>query len=172
MSGEQANGSFSAEISFLPLFNLALQQNALPVVYDLTFANKSGRDLRELKCVFSAVPDFIHEKTIQVAVIKANEEMLLEDLNIELNYDLLSTLSESMKGKLKLEVITGEETIFSKEYECEAFAPDQWLGMGSMPELLASFVTPNLDVISHLQSSVAHELERATKSPADRKSVV
>ena len=166
MSSEEANNSFSAEISFVPFFNLALQQNALPVVYNLTLTNKTGRDFQELKCVFSSVPEFIHEKTIHAAKVKAGEELVIDNLNIELDYNQLSSLSESVKGKLKLEIFEDGTSLFSKEYDFEAFAPDQWLGMENMPELLASFVTPNLDVIAHLQSSVAHELERATGSSA------
>ena len=33
---------FSAELSLVPFFNLALQQNALPVVYELKLINNTG----------------------------------------------------------------------------------------------------------------------------------
>ena len=167
MATMTADGSFSAELSFIPLFNLALQQNALPVVKELILNNDSGRDLENLQCRFSAVPEFIHEKTIQVSIIKKGEKLSLDKLEIELDYDLLSQLSERVKGQLLLEIIDDTQTtLFQKGFECEAFAPDQWHGMEIMPELLASFVTPNLEVISHLQSAVAEELERATGSSA------
>ena len=167
MAPQSADGIFSAELSFVPLFNLALQQNALPVVQELILNNDSGRDLENLQCRFSAVPEFIHEKTIQVSKIKKGEKLSLDKLEIELDYDLLSQLSERVKGQLLLEIIDDTQTtLFQKGFECEAFAPDQWHGMEIMPELLASFVTPNLEVISHLQSAVAEELERATGSSA------
>ena len=156
--------NFSAELSFFPHFNLALQQNALPVVRELKLINNTGHDLENINCFISSVPEFIVEKTVSVQKIKSGETLSLHDLGAELNFNLLSTLSESMKGNLKLQISAGETALFQKEYECEAFAPDQWLGMDIMPELLASFVTPNLEVIAHLQSDVAHELERATGS--------
>ncbi|MBR7108092.1 MAG: DUF3320 domain-containing protein [Lentisphaeria bacterium] len=155
---------FSAELSFVPLFNLALQQNALPVIYELKLINNTGSDIDDLQCRFSASPEFIIEKYIPVNKVKAGEELCINKPDIELNYDLLSALSESMKGKLKLEISDGNRILFQKDFECEAFAPDQWLGMQIMPELLASFVTPNLDVVAHLQSAVSLELERATGS--------
>ena len=155
---------FSAELSFVPFFNLALQQNALPVIYELKLINNTGKDIENLQCRFSAVPEFIIEKSIPVNKVKSGEELCINKPEIELNYNLLSTLSESMKGKLKLEISSENDVLFQKDFECEAFAPDQWLGLQIMPELLASFVTPNLDVVAHLQSSVAHELERATGS--------
>ena len=90
--------------------------------------------------------------------------MLQAPLNPALKVLWLYTLSESIKGKLKLEISDGKNILFQKDFECEVFAPDQWLGMQFMPELLTSFVTPNLDVVAHLQSSVALELERTTGS--------
>ena len=164
MTLEAEKNIFSAELAFVPLFNLALQQNALPVVYELKLINNTGKDIENLECRFSSVPEFILEKSLQVSKVKSGEELCINKPEIELNYNLLSTLSESMKGKLKLEISNGDQILFQKDFECEAFAPDQWLGMQIMPELLTSFVTPNLDVVAHLQSSVAHELERATGS--------
>ena len=102
---------FSAELSFVPLFNLALQQNALPVIYELKLVNNSGREIENLQCRLSAVPEFIHEKTVSVSKIKDGEELCITKPEIELNYNLLSSLSERMKGKLKLEVCDGFKLI-------------------------------------------------------------
>ncbi len=165
-SDEKGFRSFSAELSFVPLFNLALQQNALPVAHELKLLNHTPQMIENLECLISSEPAFILEKKIFVQQIKSGEELLLDAPELDLNCNLLSTLSERMKCKLKLQITAGEETLFQKDFDCEAFAPDQWLGMAVMPELLTSFVTPNLDVIAHLQSAAAHELERATGSAA------
>ncbi|MBO4304587.1 MAG: DUF4011 domain-containing protein, partial [Lentisphaeria bacterium] len=157
---------FSAELLFVSHFNLALQQNALPVAYALKLCNGTEHPLEHLECRVTTVPEFILEKKWQVSDLKEGEELVLDKLGLELNYTLLSELSESMKGKLDLEILSHGEVIFRKEYDCEAFAPDQWLGMKIMPELLASFVTPNLDAVIRLQSAAAGELERATGSSA------
>ena len=129
MATDTVENIFSAELAFVPLFNLALQQNAIPVVYELKLINNTGNDIENLECRFSAVPEFIHEKSLPVSKVKAGEELCISKPEIELNYNLLSALSESMKGKLKLEVRNGEQMLFQKDFECEAFAPDQWLGI-------------------------------------------
>ena len=152
-----AGVGFFAELTHVPYFNLALQQNAIPVVYALKLVNHTGHDIEHLECRFSASPGFIREKTVPVAGVDAGKELVVDKPEIELDYDLLAALSEGMKGKLKLEISCGGEMLFQKDFDCEAFAPDQWLGMAVMPELLCSFVTPDLDVIAHLQSSVANE---------------
>lgn len=156
----------NVELSFVPLFNLALQQNALPVINELRLRNDSDRDLRGLSCHFSSAPDFIIEKTIPVELLKAGEELPLRKLDIELNYQLLMALSDMQKGSLRLEISDGDEIIWHSDYAVEAFAADQWLGLQVLPELLCSFVTPNLEVINQLLTVVATELERATGSAA------
>ncbi len=165
-ANQQSDMNFSAELVFVPFFNLALQQNALPVVSELKLKNDLGRDLSDIQCEFSANPAFILPKTVHIESLKNGEELPLHDLGIELDYMILSTLTEAMKGKLRLGIHSGDEKLFFGEYEVEAFAADQWLGLVVMPELLASFVTPNLDVVNHLQAVVADELQKATGYPS------
>ena len=159
---EKNTDRFSAELSFLPFFNLAFQQNAFPVVHELKLKNRTGRALEKIECLFSVTPAFFPPKTITVDLLESGEERPLHNLGIELDYAMLSSLSEAARGKMNLEIRCEEELLFSGEYDVEAFAPDQWLGLNVMPELLASFVTPNLDSVNQLLSVVADELEKAT----------
>ena len=75
METDTVESGFSAELSFVNFFNLALQQNALPVVYELKLKNNTEKDIENLQCCFSSVPEFIHEKTVFVNKIKAGEEL-------------------------------------------------------------------------------------------------
>ena len=163
---EKCGTVISAELSFLPFFNLAFQQNAFPVIQELKLKNRTGRTLEKIECRFSVIPAFFPPKTITVELLEPGEERPLHNLGIELDYAMLASLSEAARGKMNLEIRCGEELLFSGEYDVEAFAPDQWLGLNVMPELLASFVTPNLDSVNQLLTVVADELEKATGSSA------
>ena len=163
---QQQDYRFSAELEYVPFFNLALQQNAVPVINELKLKNDTGHDLENIECVFSAKPALILPKTVFVESLKNGEELPIHDLKIELDYELLVSLSEALKGKLELEIRSGAEVLYSNSYDVEAFAADQWLGLKVMPELLAAFVTPNLDVVAQLQTVVAAELKKATGSPS------
>lgn len=154
------------ELIFIPLFNLALQQNALPIIYELKVKNNSNDKLQAIECYFNSNIDAIIPKSIHIETIEPQEEIIIHDLGIELNYNILVSLSDSIKGKLLLDINNNNINILHKEYPIEAFAADQWLGLKIMPELLAAFVTPNMDVINHIQSLVAKELEKATNSSA------
>ena len=99
------------------LFNLALQQNAPPVVYELKLINNTGKDIKNLQYHFSALPEFIQEKSIPVSKVNAGEELCINRPDIELNYNLLSSLFESMKGKLKQEVSDGKMKYLRKNWQ-------------------------------------------------------
>ena len=90
MSTYAVENIFSAELAFVPLFNLALQQNAIPVVYELKLINNTGNDIENLECRFSAVPEFIHEKSLPVSKVKAGEELAHRAVDfVTLDEDLL-----------------------------------------------------------------------------------
>ena len=165
-AAQQPDRFFSAELEYLPFFNFALQQNNFPVVAGLKLNNATKRDLDHLECSFSSTPQLIVPKTLHVESLKAGEQLALHELGIELDYMVLVNLTEELRGKLRLEIRNGEELLFSNEYDVTAYAPDQWLGIQCMPELLASFVTPNQEAIQLLLSSVAEELRKATGDPA------
>lgn len=156
----------SVELTFLPFFNLALQQNNIPIIYELKLKNNTECEIENIECVFSANPDLIVKKSFPIEKLAPHEEISIQKLEIELNYNILSSLSEAIKGKLILDIKEKNEIIFSEEHEIEAFAADQWLGFNVMPELVAAFVTPNLEVINQLLATVADELQKATASPS------
>ena len=152
----------TAELEFLPFFNLAFQQNNIPAVQELKLSNRSDRPLAGLVCTFSSSPEMIQPKTIHAEEIAPGETLAMHGLGIELNFDFLTALSEAVRGKLKLDVFRNGQALCSREYGITAFAADQWTGRDVMPELLAAFVTPNLDVISELQARTSEELRKAT----------
>ncbi len=152
----------AAELDFLPFFNLAFQQNDVPAVRELKLTNQSAQPLAGLVCTFTSSPEMILPKTIHVEEIAPGETLALHDLGLDLNIEFLTSLSEAVKGKLKLEVFRDGRTLCSREYDVTAYAADQWTGLSVMPELLAAFVTPNLDAVSELQARASEELRQAT----------
>ena len=118
--GHIVENALSAELEYLPFINLAIQQNALPLVRELTLVNHSDTKKERVECVFSSVPGFIAEKKISVEGLEAGEERPIRDLEIGLDYSFLSSISEEMKGKLVLELRLEGESVFRREYELTA----------------------------------------------------
>ena len=165
-AGEKTAPVLAAKVSYLSTINLSLEQNAITIVQEITLTNLIDHDLETLECVLSSPTGFFETASIKVARLKAGEELPLHDIRITLNYQLLSTLTEPLNGKMVLEIMQEGESLLRQEHEMTALPPDQWLGSGIFPELICAYVTPNLDVINQLLSVVAEELKTATGSDA------
>ncbi len=154
----------AAKVTYIPTINLSLEQNSINVIQEITLLNKTDEDLENLECTLSSPMEFFETATIRVGRIKAREELPLHDIRIALNFQLLSTLTETLKGKMTLEVVQEGNTLLKQEHEMTALPPDQWLGSSIFPELICAYVTPNLEVVNHLLTVVAEELKAATGS--------
>ncbi len=163
---DQKEAKVDFEITYVRYLNLSLQQNALPIVQELKLKNTTSEDWKNLTCAFSSEPPIVQPKTIHVELLKANEELSLHDLGITLDYSLLASMSEATKGVFTVEIRQEDNVLAHRDHPVEALTSDQWLGLEIFPELIASFVTPNLDVINHLLGKVADELEKETGNSA------
>ena len=155
------------DFEYVPAVNLAFQQNDQPIVRKLEIANVSERPLRDLVCVVFAEPEFVSRTEIPIASIEAGESVAVLEPRIALNYAFLAGLSDAAAGTLHVEILDHRGNALLREsFPAAAYSPDQWLGKDTIPELLAAFVTPNLEVVTGLMSRVADELERATGDAA------
>lgn len=161
---ENISSGVKIEPLFISAINLALQQSAFPIIYEIKLKNNTGNELKNLDCIIYTVPDILKKKIIHIEKIDVGEELSLQKINIEPNYNLLVNLSDSLIGKLIFEMKDKDTLITREEHNVTAYAADQWLGLRIMPELFAAFVTPNLEVISYLMSNVADELKKKTGS--------
>ncbi len=155
-----------AEILLLPCVNLALQQNGLSLVQSLRLRNAAAVDLVNLEGVFFSEPGFTQPCTVHVERLDAGTETALGKIDLKLDFDFLAAVTDLIKGRLVFELRSDGQTLLRQEHAVEVLAPDQWLGLHVMPELLAAFVTPNLETVTFLQGQAAAELEKATGSSA------
>lgn len=162
--GECCVREIQADFSFAQTVNLALQQNSRPLVDELKLKNCSGRDLKNLNCTFFTEPELTTKKSIHIEALADNEELVLHHVDIELKYEILTVLSSPLKGKLILEIKEEDKIALQEEHDLTAYPADQCLGFQFVPELLASFVTPNMEVVSILLNMVSFELEKTTGS--------
>ena len=151
------------ELETLPFVNLSIEQNKIRLVRFIKLTNNMGRDWHNFECRFEA--DFIVPKSITVNSLKNGESLYLSDIDVSLNYTFLSSLAENVKSKLYVKICWHNKLLLGQtETYIELFSYDQWLGLQVMPELLCSFVTPNMETISYLGGKVSEELRQETGS--------
>ncbi len=161
------NGKVTVEVDCLPMWNLALHQNAMPVIFSLRVKNGTDRELRDVACRITSTPGMMEEAVVVMESVPAGGETAVHNPKATLDYAFLASLSDRVAGALRVEARDAAgEILATCSREVEAFAADQWLGLRVCPELVASFVTPNLEVIALLMGDAARELEKRTGSAA------
>ena len=73
----EALPQLTAELGFLPFFNLAFQQNSIPAVQELKLTSHSDRSFAGLVCTFTSSPEMILPKTIHAEEIAPGETLTI-----------------------------------------------------------------------------------------------
>lgn len=138
-----------------PRLNFAFHHNAIPFLHRLTIRNSSPEDYVDLTLRLTPEPAWGNPLEVPLAALPAGREHVLVDPQLELNFSFLAELSEKVRGHLRLTLEAkspdGEiQSLASTTVPLEIYAFDEWTGWPTLPELITSFVTPNLTMIAHL----------------------
>ena len=154
------SGNINASINF------AMQQNYVPVIRDLVVANESDAALENIDLKISFEPEFAKTYTYHVENIPANGSVEISPVKIATNTDFLFSLTEKMIGNITVDVLRGDENIFTYQDQIELLAYDQWSGLAVMPEIIAAFVTPNHPAVSAVVHDASLFLKKWKDDPA------
>lgn len=154
------SGNINASINF------AMQQNYVPVIRDLVVANESDAALENIDLKISFEPEFAKTYTCHVENIPANGSVEISPVKIATNTDFLFSLTEKMIGNITVDVLRGDENIFTYQDQIELLAYDQWSGLAVMPEIIAAFVTPNHPAVSAVVHDASLFLKKWKGDPA------
>lgn len=128
--------------------NFAMQQNYVPVIRFLTVNNESDEVLENIDLKIGFEPEFAKEFKYHIESIPAHESVEISPVRINTNTNFLFSLTEKMVGNITVDVMHGDENIFTYQNEIELLAYDQWSGLNIMPEIITAFVTPNHPSVS------------------------
>jgi len=146
--------------------NFAMQQNYVPIVRNLVIYNESQENVSNIDVKISFEPDFAKEFVYNVAEIKAGSSVEIAPVRISLKSEFLFSLTEKMVGTINIKVVQGENVLFSEDNSIELLALNEWSGLLVMPEIIASFVTPNHPAISTIIKDAAEVLNGWTSNPS------
>ena len=154
-----------AKIILKPFICYALQQNGDRFIYRVQLNNEKETDLSNLVLKISTIPEFTMPFSREVAVLPANEELLITDLKVLLNPQRLAAQTEKNKCVLSISLYQNDSEIFRIQNELDVLAFDEWPGIYA-PDLVASFVTPNNARIPEIAGDAAKLMEKWTNDSA------
>jgi len=149
-----------------PRFQLAFQQNAIPVVRELVVRNEGASDLGPLVVRLGSEPDVLVPLELRLESLPAGAELRLAPVDVRLRPEPLLALTERVRTLVRAEVLAGEERLAGAEVEAFLLPPDEWCGLESLPELLAAFVLPNDPAVMRVLDRAAVRLGERTGSSA------
>ena len=149
--------------------NLADFQNAVPMLRELSIANDTQTELKEIELSVESIPAFLKPKLWRVDAVGAGERYHITDLDVQLDGALLSRLTEAEKATvsfvLRRRGEAGEE-LARLESTVELLPRNQWGGLSHLPDMVAAFVQPNEPAVERLLKQAAEILRKNGKKPA------
>src|SRR5690554_3971960 len=154
------------EFIYTPVVNYAIQQNRIPIVRKLVLENTTEEDLHDLKITLTSEPEFVSNWEYHLEILPPNQKIEIEVKDLKLSAKFLSELTERLSGELNLKVFSNNELLSQQSYSVDVLAYDQWNGIGTLPEILAAFVTSNHPEIAKVLQTAATILEGWTGNPS------
>ena len=123
--------------------NLALQQNAVPILRELTLENSGEMILTDLTLTLESEPAFLQPRKWQIDRLNPDTKFHVTDANVELSPSFLGSLKEAVTGELRFTLNDSSGLLIAQKTTIEVLARDEWGGAEELPEIIAAFVTPN-----------------------------
>ena len=136
------------KVDCLKVINYAIQQNRIPFVRSIQLFNSSEAALENCVVHVSFSPDYAQDTDIQVGTIKAGSGLTIDDVPVLFSGEFLSSMTERVSGQLTASLLSDGDLVAEQVLPIEVLTYDEWPGISTYPEILASFVTPNHPAIA------------------------
>ncbi|MBK7078087.1 MAG: DUF3320 domain-containing protein [Myxococcales bacterium] len=159
--------NLTLEIEAAPELNLAMVENAVPLIARLSVTNQSTVELRDLTVEVALLPDFSATWTTHLTAIPAGATFNVDAIELPLDRARLVNQFERSAGDLAIWVRdnTTGQVLASDTRRVDVLAYNEW-SAATVPQLLAAFVLPNHPEIVALDRSARTILGRRTGDPA------
>lgn len=148
--------------NYLTCLNFSMQHNHYNSLIECVLMNDSDIAWDNVELEIDGEM-FIPSK-VNIDVVPANSHIDVNNLSIDVNPNELIQLTESIDAKFCVIIKLDGDVLFKKDFPIKLMTYEQWTGISIIPELLASFVTPNYPLISRITVRASKYLEKLTGS--------
>lgn len=148
------------DFNYFPFLNLAMVQNKYPVAKGIVIENSGTETLENLTLMITPGADFAAEFKSEIAKIEPGEKIDLT-VKTDVNQGFVLQLSEELETDFTVSIKYGDTTLHTQKFPMRVL-PAEFYIHDFIPELLASFVTPNLMQVRMIVSRAAKILQEFT----------
>lgn len=159
-------GTFNGTVhlEYLPCINYAMIHNHVPSCNFCELMNSDEADWNSIKVSIDG--ELIKHSESILEVIPHGQNIQINNLEISPENGKLIELTEGIDTTFHLVVMISGEIAHQQTFPIKLMAYDQWSGSSIMPELLATFVTPNHPILSRISVRASQFLEKWTGNSA------
>ena len=151
-------------LDYLPGVNSAMLMNGVKTITRLQLENDDERDWGPVQVTLSG--EGLQTSAAVVDQVLMGNRITLETLELKPDMTRLMEMTEAVQTHFTLTVEMEGRVVHTETHPLTLMAYDQWSGTSVMPELLASFVTPNHPALSRVSVAASKLLEKWTGSSA------
>lgn len=159
-------GTFNGTIhlEYLPCINYAMIHNHVPSCNFCELLNNDEVDWNHIKIAIDG--ELIKHSEVTLEIIPHGQNVQINNLEISPKNGKLIELTEGIDTHFNLSITISDKIVHQQTFPIKLMAYDQWTGVHIMPELLATFVTPNHPILSRVSVKASQFLEKWTGSSA------
>ena len=126
----------------------------------ISVVNESGDDLFNARIVFDFSVDFARCEDVPLACLQKKKATVVRNFEFHADSKLLYELTESVPASFAVSLVDGQNNVLcSKTMDFIAFPIEQSASSGFVKESLATFITPNDDLVKELSNKAAKLME-------------
>ena len=165
-NGNTITGTFNGTVhlEYLPCINYAMIHNHVPSCNFCELLNNDEVDWNHVKVAIDG--ELIKHSESILEIIPQGQKIQINSLEISPENEKLIELTEGIDTHFNLTIAISDEIVHQQTFPIKLMAYDQWTGARIMPELLATFVTPNHPILSRISVKASQFLEKWTGSSA------
>ena len=148
--------------NYLTCLNFSMQHNHYNSLIECVLMNDS--DIAWDNVELEIEGEMFISSKVSIDIVPANSHIDVNNLSIDVNPNELIQLTESIDAKFSVIIKLDDDILFKKDFPIQLMTYEQWTGISILPELLASFVTPNYPLITRITVRASKYLEQWTGS--------
>jgi len=143
-----------------PFLNISLYLNNIKPIRSLAIENASEIDIVSIEVRISSDLPCMESFRYTIESIPAKKNVNIPLNSLKLNRDFLNKLSETEKAIIKIKIVQQDNVLASETINIDIQPLEQFGGFQILPELIATYITPNHPYIYHIKRKAVEVLEK------------
>lgn len=143
------------DFQYLPKLNYAMLHNGVSLVYKFSLENKGEDDLKNLEIKFTPSDAFAESFTVALELLPKGQSVDLSGFPIKPNANFILQLTESVDTEFAISISVEGRSFLERTFPLTLLTFNEWPGVNVLPQLTASFVTPNSPSLTPVMTRAA-----------------